>query len=79
MLDQSIAEARSCRTLAQARLDEVNSLKGTVALDQKMFAYYEDLVKRFDARVKYLEGIKCSEFALIKIGFIKILHFKKCL
>lgn len=79
MLDQSIEEARSCKALAEARLSEVNSLKGTVVADAKLIAVYEDMVKRYDARIKYLEGIKCNEFSLIKIGFIKILSFKKCL
>lgn len=79
MLDQSIEEARSCKSLAETRLNEVNSLKGTIAADAKLITIYEDMVKRYDARIKYLESKICNEFSLIKIGFIKILSFKKCL
>ena len=78
MLDQSISEARACRDLAAARLSEVESLKGTIAADAKLIAFYEDMVKRYDERIKYLESIKCSEFSLFKLGPIKLFHSKKC-
>lgn len=78
MLDKTLDVVRDCRELAASRLNEleISRAKGAVK-DEKILAL-EDIVKRADERIKYLESIKCSEFSILKLGFIKLFSWKKC-
>jgi hypothetical protein len=71
MLDKTLDALQSCKDLAAQRLADRN-------LSEDKAKLYKDLYDRAGERIKYLESIKCSEFSVIKIGFFKILSFKKC-
>lgn len=78
MLDKTLDALRACRDLSAERLAELKIKDAEKGLAEKEIKYYEDLTARLDARVKELEKIKCTEFSVIKIFFIKFIHFKKC-
>lgn len=78
-LDKTLTVLKSCRDVAASRLTEIQEKDAELVNAYQQIEIYKGMVKRFDERIKYLEGIKCSEFSLIKIFGLKILHSKKCL
>lgn len=79
MLTQSVLEVRSCKDLAEKRLNELTQANALNNADQLEINLYKDTIKKYEARIIYLESIKCTEFDVVKIGFFHFLRFKKCL
>ena len=71
MLDQSIEEVRACKDLQI----KVTSEKALIEQENK---FLKEKLNESLERTKFLEKIKCSEFSLIKLGPIKLGHYKKC-
>lgn len=74
MLQQSIAEARAWKSLAETRLLEIQAKDRLSATDEILIKRYEQIVKASDELIERLEKGKCSTTSLF-FGFLK---FKRC-
>lgn len=73
MLDKSISELESCRDRSEKYLNELTETRSARATDQQQIVFYKDQVKRFEARIAYLEKIKCST-----LSFFWVIKYKRC-
>ena len=73
MLDKTLETLSACRDKTAAYLAQIEIAAERMKLKDERIAFYQDLVKRYDERIKYLEKIKCSE---VKIFFF--IKWKSC-
>ncbi len=73
MLQQSIAEARAFKTLAEARLAEINKKDVLLALDEKEIAKLLKIIETSDKLIARLEK-QCTTTSV----FFGLIKFKKC-
>jgi hypothetical protein len=73
MLQQSIAEVRACKDLAEARLVQIQKRDDLAALDQKLIAKLYSIIETSDKLIARLEK-QCSTTSL----FFGLIKFKKC-
>lgn len=78
MLDKTLDVLRACRDLSAKRLAELKLSEADTKIANREIKYFEDLVKKLEKRIAYLEKKKCTEFSLIRLGWFKILNFRKC-
>lgn len=78
ILDKAVSALRECKDLASSRLNELKASEVENAIAKREIKYFEELVVKLEKRITYLEKKKCSEFSIIKIGWFKIGHFRKC-
>ena len=73
MLDKTLETLSACRDKTAAYLAQIEITAERMKLKDERIVFYQDLVKRYDERIKYLEKIKCSE---VKIFFF--IKWKSC-
>lgn len=73
MLDKALDALKACKDRADKAVNYAAELFTENLINEKLLAYYKTMAADLEKRVKYLEGIKCSEFR-----FLFIFKYKRC-